>query len=593
MPTGLSGEAGRVGPANGDPPGRPREWSDFKFKRAKATRWFAPNVLADAGLRVAVASAFGAFLDKRELQKAVFPDTEPQPTGPTGEIWFDFISDTGDGFNPTYTIAWVAARSELDLANNDKRLPRGRILVLGGDEVYPVGNPDAYENKFWRPYEAALPWLKHDNPDLYAVPGNHDWYDGLTSFFRVFGQSKWIGGRCTPQTRSYFAIQLPKRWWLWGIDIQLDSYVDKPQQDYFEGIDLKPGDKVILCTATPSWYEERSQGYKNLQWVESELINKREANLVLTLSGDSHHYAHYVGEDGTHKVTAGGGGAFLHPTHDVNKTLRLPMGMGPESQDFEQKACYPSRPGSRLRALGAVGLPLRNPTFMVFPGALYALLGWSSQFSLRSVNTPPGSDVTIDTYGWHEVFVGMFRNPVSILLLTVVGLGMLGFAKPPASLHNKWLKMLIRGLMALTHLGFHVLAVIGLSLVALEVAGLQWDGGWPFTLRFVVAMALLGAVGGSAVTGAYLGIWCALFKAHGNEAYSAMRIEGFKNFLRLHLDKDGVLRVYPIGVRRANKRWKPDPDQGPEASWISPLSERHRPVAHLIEDPFTVPGRLR
>ena len=69
---------------------------------------------------------------------------------------------------------------------------------------------------------------------MYAIPGNHDWYDGLTGFMRVFGQENWVGGRQTAQRRSYFAIGLPHRHWLWGIDIQNDAYVDSAQIAYFQ-----------------------------------------------------------------------------------------------------------------------------------------------------------------------------------------------------------------------------------------------------------------------------------------------------------------------------------------------------------------------
>ena len=31
-----------------------------------------------------------------------------------------------------------------------------------------------------RPYAAALPELPDPRPTVYAIPGNHDWYDGLT-----------------------------------------------------------------------------------------------------------------------------------------------------------------------------------------------------------------------------------------------------------------------------------------------------------------------------------------------------------------------------------------------------------------------------
>ena len=35
------------------------------------------------------------------------------------------------------------------------------------------------------------------------------------------------------QRRSYFAVKLTPGWWLWGIDIALDTSIDPPQQAYF------------------------------------------------------------------------------------------------------------------------------------------------------------------------------------------------------------------------------------------------------------------------------------------------------------------------------------------------------------------------
>ena len=69
---------------------------------------------------------------------------------------------------------------------------------------------------------------------MLALPGNHDWYDGLTAFLRLFTQDRMIGGWRTEQKRSYFTVQLPHRWWLVGLDSQLDSYFDDPQLKYFE-----------------------------------------------------------------------------------------------------------------------------------------------------------------------------------------------------------------------------------------------------------------------------------------------------------------------------------------------------------------------
>jgi hypothetical protein len=582
-----------------DCPPRPRHEGDLKFKRQHAVQWFSPNVLADASLRVLISSAFGAFLDKRELQASVA--TEPlvhrvQAHGvdasiafghAAGDVWIDFIADTGDGFNATYTVAWLASQPDLTPANLDQRLPRGDLLVLGGDEVYPVGNPDAYENRLRRPYEAALPWLPRDNPVLYAIPGNHDWYDGLTSFFRVFCQQRWIGGRSTSQTRSYFAIQLPHGWWIWGIDIQLDSYVDEPQKEYFKAVNLRKGDRVILCTATPSWYEgPESQAYRNLDFVEKTLITPRGARLVLCLSGDSHHYAHYDGGDGTHKVTAGGGGAFLHPTHPLGtKPLRLAMSQE-EGQRYEQAACYPGHPTSRLLASGALSLPLLNPTFMVIPGLVYVLLAWSSQFSLRAFGDAGSIGTTAGAFGAQDVLVGLFRNPVSVLMVVVFALGLFGFAKPSPRRKKTWERNLLKVPMATFHLALHMAAVVAASLLAAKVASWWFDGGWQYTLRLLIAMGVLGGLFGGLVTGLYLAVCCAGFNSHGNEAFSAMRLASHKNFLRIRLDRDGGLTIYPIGIRRS-RRWVLDPDNSEKtASWLKP--KRARPVAHLIEDPFRV-----
>ncbi len=106
--------------------------------------------------------------------------------------------------------------------------PAGAYLILGGDEVYPVGSPREYESRFIGPYKAALPWTSTEHPCMLAIPGNHDWYDGLTGFMRVFGQERWIGGWQTRQRRSYFAVGCRSGWWLWGIDIQFDTYIDAP-----------------------------------------------------------------------------------------------------------------------------------------------------------------------------------------------------------------------------------------------------------------------------------------------------------------------------------------------------------------------------
>src|SRR5690606_9619544 len=96
---------------------------------------------------------------------------------------------------------------------------------------------------------------------VFAIPGNHDWYDGLSGFIQLFCQGRrpeggrWFGAWRTQQRRSYFSIKLPQGWWLWGVDLALDVDLDPPQVSYFSAMarQLQPGDRVILCSPEPVW----------------------------------------------------------------------------------------------------------------------------------------------------------------------------------------------------------------------------------------------------------------------------------------------------------------------------------------------------
>ena len=159
-------------------------------------------------------------------------------------------------------------------------------------------------------------------PDLYAVPGNHDWYDGLAAFFNLFCRrriatpsmvginrpGKVIAGRQTNQTRSYFALKLPGGWWLWGTDSQIAGYINKPQVDFFQFVAstwMEPGSKLILCVGQPNWaYIDPSapaKQFETFSFLErlaglavSEDGTNKGHKLKLVLSGDSHHYSRYL-----------------------------------------------------------------------------------------------------------------------------------------------------------------------------------------------------------------------------------------------------------------------------------------------------------
>ncbi|MCU0954767.1 MAG: metallophosphoesterase [Hyphomicrobium sp.] len=309
--------------------------------------WFDPHLLAKVGVRSILSSTIGSYTDQRLIQAATDPATEDelktrydysgsgQPSSAlrpdaSGAVWVDYIADLGDGFEPTYAMAYLMAEDRLKVEGSDEPLPGGSLLVMGGDQVYPDANKHEYQTRLQDPYDWAF---SSDVPQrkLFAIPGNHDWYDGLSSFSALFcsardriskGLGTQIGGWRCHQHRSYFAIKLPHDWWIWGPDIQLADNLDDSQRDYFDLMadQTKPGDKIILCIAEPSWLH---QNYDNLHEI-SMLARKNGACIMAVLAGDWHHYSRYTCDRlGVQFITCGGGGAFAHATHGLRRRISL------------------------------------------------------------------------------------------------------------------------------------------------------------------------------------------------------------------------------------------------------------------------------
>jgi hypothetical protein len=55
--------------------------------------------------------------------------------------------------------------------------------------------------------------------------------------------------------------------------------------------------------------------------------------------------------------------------------------------------------------------------------------------------------------------------------------------------------------------------------------------------------------------GIYLLISLNVFRRHSDEAFSALAIEDWKNFLRLRVTANG-LTIYPVGIDRVPRKWK-------------------------------------
>lgn len=276
---------------------------------------------------------------------------------------FMVIGDTGEGDDPQYAVVpgFLKASQGTDFA------------VMASDVIYPVGTADDYGTKFFRPYQ--------DYPaPIYAIPGNHDWYEGLGGFMRVFCDDAPALPAPEPKPRP-----LTRAWWrslLWhhprptdgeqldkerelrssplqqavqpgpywaidagpvriiGIDTGLLGTIDAEQGAWLREVAKGPTPK-ILVTGSPLYVDGKYDpcAIEGGGTVD-DIVRDPDHHFVAAIGGDIHNYQRYPVQltDGRtlQYVVSGGGGAFMHATHTVP---RVDIGNVTE-QDFR---CYPLR----------------------------------------------------------------------------------------------------------------------------------------------------------------------------------------------------------------------------------------------------------
>jgi hypothetical protein len=107
-----------------------------------------------------------------------------------GPLWIDFVADTGDDRDVSQAVARMVF-AEFAVKDGDElmMLPRGDVLLFGGDTAYPVATADEIHRRVVEPWNEVLREVRRDGEPvrvLLGIPGNHDWYDGLDGFGRLF-----------------------------------------------------------------------------------------------------------------------------------------------------------------------------------------------------------------------------------------------------------------------------------------------------------------------------------------------------------------------------------------------------------------------
>jgi hypothetical protein len=108
-------------------------------------------------------------------------------------LWIDFVADTGDDRDVSAAVGRMIFREHVVQEDgSDLVLPRGDILLMGGDTAYPVATADEIFRRVVEPWNEVLREVHEAQGTvepsrvLLGIPGNHDWYDGLDGFGRFF-----------------------------------------------------------------------------------------------------------------------------------------------------------------------------------------------------------------------------------------------------------------------------------------------------------------------------------------------------------------------------------------------------------------------
>jgi len=86
----------------------------------------------------------------------------------------------------------------------------------------------------------------------------------------------------------------------------------------------------------------------------------------------------------------------------------------------------------------------------------------------------------------------------------------------------------------------------------------------------------LGAVAGSFILGVYLFVSINVFGRHSNEAFSSLRIQDYKQWLRLRIDASGKLTIFTIAIDRVPRHWRAT-QRGGEPTFAAHDSRATRP----------------
>ena len=193
---------------DGDPPSRFHRGAHPPY----GIRWFGSTALLGHLRRVAASVIASQAVDTRDWMRPERPDEllahaarvlrAPVPDAATlverlgRPLWIDFVADTGDDRDVSAAVARLVFTEYAPVDDRDATvLPRGDMLLFGGDTAYPVATGREILRRLVEPWNEVLHEVGTGGRRrvLLGIPGNHDWYDGLDGFARLFRRDALVG----------------------------------------------------------------------------------------------------------------------------------------------------------------------------------------------------------------------------------------------------------------------------------------------------------------------------------------------------------------------------------------------------------------
>ena len=89
-----------------------------ELPKRKMVGWFDPSLFLSTGVEVLVSRALGQRFDYRMMEdvglpQPVFDYSRNRFNDPRTELWFDYMADTGDGWESSYAMACLVAQPRM------------------------------------------------------------------------------------------------------------------------------------------------------------------------------------------------------------------------------------------------------------------------------------------------------------------------------------------------------------------------------------------------------------------------------------------------------------------------------------------------